>query len=94
MIKEYLEICVLRDVMTRPVVYDVECKPVYGRHRWHGMLYIRGWKVRYKAIEYKIFPNRLDTSVFFKETWFRNSERAATQFKNKLLLRFNKERFN
>lgn len=61
--------------------YDVESNPVYDE----GTGKFTGWEVTWWGVEKKICPVRIQWKHFFKETWFRNSERAAQRFKERLL---------
>ena len=72
---------IYRRMMENSFYYDVESVRVCDENT--GKLV--GWKVTYWCVEKKIFPTRMQWSCFFKETWFRNSERAAERFKNRLL---------
>lgn len=84
MVQELAVMSVIRDTMKNPIVYDVKLNSEY---RKQGVLY--GHRLTFWVIENKIFPKRGDFCCFFKETWFRNSERAALRFKNRLLSTFN-----
>lgn len=84
MIQELAVMSAIHEEMKTPIVFDVKLNAEY---RKQGILY--GYRVTFKAIENKIFPKRGDFCCFFKETWFRNSKRAALRFKNRLLSTFN-----
>jgi hypothetical protein len=57
---------------------DIKSEPVYSKQT--GKLV--GWRLQWTVLTgyYDI-----DESRFFKETWFRNSNRAMCRFQNKLL---------
>lgn len=67
--------------MRNSIIYDVESNPVYDEETGD----FTGWEVTWWGVEKKICPLRIQWSRFFKETWFRNSERAAQRFKERLL---------
>ena len=69
----------------RFVFYDVESRPVYDEENGKFI----GWEVTWWGVEKKIFPIRIQWKHFYKETWFRNSERAAQRFKERLLKQSN-----
>lgn len=69
----------------KAIIYDVQSKPVYDE----GTGKLKGWKVSYWGVERKILPVRIQFKQFFKETWFRNSYRAACRFQSRLLARQN-----
>ena len=67
--------------MRNSIIYDVESNPVYDEETGD----FTGWEVTWWGVEKKICPVRIQWKRFFKETWFRNSERAAQRFKERLL---------